>query len=383
MAPSPTHVVPGSRRSSSGATAAGAPSTTANTSRRPASTTGRAPGEPAASASSVETPASRSSSANASARAAARPIRTPVKLPGPVPTTRRLSSLGSAPASSRSSSASASTRTAREARSASTSPSRTSALVAALVAVSKASVSIAGDIRQQLPVVALELDRPVFSVHVRQTYSDADGGECVGGGLGPFDEADRILEVRLQIPPLGRRKALETKEIEVRGVGVSRVAVTNGKGRAGDGSLDSQRPAGAADEGRLAGAELARDGDHVANPQHAGEPRGDRLCLRRRSGHSRKMLPHFPIASASGNARRVAREIRTSRAEPPAREPAWQASAPAPRSRRRVDQASAGNPPPAPSASPACRAPPQGGRAGRGALGDRRGSPPARRRGPA
>src|SRR5204862_490767 len=87
----------------------------------------------------------------------------------------------------------------------------------------------------------------------------ADGGECVGGGLGPFDEADRILEVRLQIPPLGRRKALETKEIEVRGVGVSRVAVTNGKGRAGDGSLDTQRPAGAADEGRLAGKELRRE----------------------------------------------------------------------------------------------------------------------------
>ena len=53
------------------------------TSRRRASITGTAPGAPAASASSVETPATGTSSENERPRAAASPMRIPVKLPGP------------------------------------------------------------------------------------------------------------------------------------------------------------------------------------------------------------------------------------------------------------------------------------------------------------
>src|SRR5436190_2819088 len=292
IAPSPTHVVPGSSGSSCGEIAAGAPPTTVNTSRRPASTTGWAPGAPAASASSVEMPASWRSSAKASARAAASPIRMPVKLPGPVPTTSRLTSRGSAPACSSSPSASASTRTARDARSPSTLPSATSALVATLVAVSNASVSIAGDLGKQLPLVTFELDRPVFEIHVRQTYRDPHRRERVRGGLQPLHEADRVLEVRLEIPPFCRRKPLEPEEIEVRDVGFPGVAMADREGRARHGYFDLERPASAANEGRLARAELARHGNDVAGLELSRQPSRDRLRLRR--GYSRKMLPHFP-----------------------------------------------------------------------------------------
>src|SRR4051794_16807526 len=256
--------------------------------------TGWAPGAPAASTSSVETPASFRSRANASARAAASPIRMLVKLPGPVPTTSRRTSRGWAPARSSNSSASASTRTARDARSPSTFPSARRALVATLVAVSNASVSIAAELGQQLPVSAFELDRPAFAVHVRQTYRDAHGRERMFGRLRPFDEADRVFEVRLQIAPFGRRKPLETEEIEVRDVRVPLVAVTHREGWAGHGNLDPEGAAGAPDEGRLAGTELPRDCDHVADPEPAGKARRDRFRLGRGEGHSRKTLSHLP-----------------------------------------------------------------------------------------
>ena len=72
----------------------GLPADEPNTSRRRASITGTEPGAPAASASSVETPATGRSSASASPRAAASPIRTPVKLPGPMPTASASRSAG-------------------------------------------------------------------------------------------------------------------------------------------------------------------------------------------------------------------------------------------------------------------------------------------------
>ena len=63
---------------------------------------------------------------------------------------------------------------------------------------------------------------------MRQTYLHAHRRECTRGGLGPLDEADRALEVGLEVAPLGRRKALEAVEIEVRDVGVVRVPVKVG-----------------------------------------------------------------------------------------------------------------------------------------------------------
>src|SRR5439155_9052301 len=104
-------------------------------------------------------------------------------------------------------------------------------------------------------------------VHVRQTYRDPHRWERAGRRLGPLDEADRVLEVRLEIAPLGRGEPLEPEEVEVRDVGVAGVAVADGEGRARDRRCDAERPACAADEGRLAAAELARDRDDVADDE--------------------------------------------------------------------------------------------------------------------
>src|SRR5919205_303202 len=122
-------------------------------------------------------------------------------------------------------------------------------------------------------------------IHVGQTYLDARGRERAGRGLGPLDEADRVFEVGLEVAPLGRGEALEPVEVEVRDVDRrGRVAVADRERRARDWDGDPERPAGAADEGRLAAAELAADGDDVAGPKLARERGGNRLGLRRRGG---------------------------------------------------------------------------------------------------
>ena len=114
-------------------------------------------------------------------------------------------------------------------------------------------------------------------VHVRQTYRDPHRRERTGRRLRPLDETDRVLEVRLEVAPLRRRETLEAEEVEVRDVRVARVAVTDSEGRAGDRAGHAERTAGAADEGRLAAAELARDGDDVAYGELARQLRGE--CL--------------------------------------------------------------------------------------------------------
>src|SRR4051812_32390035 len=101
-------------------------------------------------------------------------------------------------------------------------------------------------------------------VHVRQTYRDPHRWERAGRRLGPFDEADRVLEVGLEIAPLGRGEALEAEEVEVRDIGVALVPVADREGRARDRAGDPERPARSPDEGRLAAPELARDGDDVS-----------------------------------------------------------------------------------------------------------------------
>src|SRR5205823_3271039 len=87
------------------------------------------------------------------------------------------------------------------------------------------------------------------------------GEELVRVRLGPLDEDDRAVEVRLEVAPLGRRDALEPEEVEVRDENAALVAVPDRVRRARNRPLDAEPPAGAADEGRLAGAELAGDGD--------------------------------------------------------------------------------------------------------------------------
>src|SRR5712691_3562523 len=101
---------------------------------------------------------------------------------------------------------SSSTVTARDIRSPSTSPSETSALVATSVAVSKARISI-----------VMNRDKPPpFFVAVLEPHLDARLRQNPFSRFRPLDEDDRIVEVRLEVPPLRRRDAAKAKEIAMR-----------------------------------------------------------------------------------------------------------------------------------------------------------------------
>src|SRR6266540_2157226 len=260
---------------------------------RRASMTGRAPGAPAASASRVETPATCTSSASPNARAAARPIRSPVKLPGPVPATMPFSSVGPASACSRSSFTSSSRRPGSPTRSPSVSPSSTRALVATLVAVSNARIN------------TFELNHPVVGSRMPQLDAEPRRGQRLARRLRPLDEADRAVEIGLEIAPLGRRDALEAIQIEMGHVHVSTVPMADGVSRARHRALDAECVTGTADECRLARAELARDGDHVSGPQLSRELRGDALRLlgRGRLEHGackrKRSLDQLPLVLAA------------------------------------------------------------------------------------
>jgi hypothetical protein len=58
-------------------------------------------------------------------------------------------------------------------------------------------------------------DKPKVFAAVLQAYAGSRRRQDPLSGFRPFDEDDRVLEVRLEIPPLRRRDALEPKEIEV------------------------------------------------------------------------------------------------------------------------------------------------------------------------
>ena len=77
------------------------------------------------------------------------------------------------------------------------------------------------------------------------------GGSAAEPGLRPLDEHDRVVEVRLEVAPLGRGQAAEAVEVEVGHVRVPRVAVADRERRARDRRGDAERAAGAADERRL------------------------------------------------------------------------------------------------------------------------------------
>ena len=129
--------------------------------------------------------------------------------------------------------------------------------------------------------VAFEQDRSPLLVDVLQSHAQARRRKRAAGGLGPLDEADGIVEVRLECSPVRRRDALEAVEVEVRDGNASLVAVADGVRRARHRLRDAEGTAGAADERRLAGAELAGDGDDVAGLQVLGDAGGDRLGLLR------------------------------------------------------------------------------------------------------
>jgi hypothetical protein len=101
--------------------------------------------------------------------------------------------------------------------------------------------------------------------------------------LGPLDEHDRAVEVRLEIAPPLARQPIQPIEVEMRNGHPSLVAVADREGGACDRRLDSERPARAAYERRLPRAELARDADDVARREQRREASPDRLGLGRRA----------------------------------------------------------------------------------------------------
>src|SRR5581483_2701877 len=103
--------------------------------------------------------------------------------------------------------------------------------------------------------------------------------EPVAAVLGPLDEGDRAVEVRLEVAPLLRVEARDAIEVEMRDRNRRLVAVPDREGRARDRAGHTERPRGAADERRLPRAELARDGDDVARGELRREPPRERLRL--------------------------------------------------------------------------------------------------------
>src|SRR5215469_11393294 len=137
-------------------------------------------------------------------RAVARPIRIEVKLPGPVPTTSASRSPSASPASCTSSSAATRTERASVRRSPAVSPSQTRAQVVTCVAVSKAKI-----------VLTLDPDLPVALVDVLERHRGAQRRQPAAGVLGPLHEANRAIEVRLQIGPPFPADSLEPVEVEM------------------------------------------------------------------------------------------------------------------------------------------------------------------------
>src|SRR5581483_2930500 len=190
-------------------------------------------------------------------------MRMLVKLPGPRPATIASISRGS----STSSSTAASRSPAREARACL--PSDVAQTAPNDVAVSKAKITV--------------------DPHASMRFVDVPEGnrrprarEPVAAVLGPFDEGDRAVEVRLEIAPLLRVEARDAVEVEMRDRNRRLVAVPDREGRARDSAGHTERPCRTADERRLSRTELSRDGDDVARGELRREPPRERLRLLRR-----------------------------------------------------------------------------------------------------
>ena len=104
----------------------------------------------------------------------------------------------------------------------------------------------------------------MFLPGVPQPHTDARRRQDAVSRLGPLDEDDRVLEVRLEIRPLRGRDAGEAEEVEVGDVGLALIAVPDRVRRARHRGGHAEGPARTADERRLARPELTRHGDDVA-----------------------------------------------------------------------------------------------------------------------
>ena len=128
----------------------------------------------------------------------------------------------------------------------------------------------------------LNRDKPDVAAAVLESHGRPRGRENAGTGLGPLDEDDRVLEIRLQVPPLRRRDVAEAEEIEVRDVDAPPVPVTDRESGAGDRARHTAGTARTADKGRLPRAELPRDRDDVPRRQPVRELRRELFGLFRR-----------------------------------------------------------------------------------------------------
>ena len=101
------------------------------------------------------------------------------------------------------------------------------------------------------------------------------------GLLRPLDEsyaawADLVVEQ----PGLLPARSLKPLAVKVRDQKVALfVAIANGVARARHGPIEAERAAGAADEGRLAAADLTADVDDGAGCELIGELSGERFSL--------------------------------------------------------------------------------------------------------
>ena len=169
--------------------------------------------------------------------------------------------------------------------------------------------------------------------------------------LRPLDEDDRVVEVRLEVAPLGRRDAREAVEVEMGDRDPPAVAVTDRERRARHRLGHAERSARAADERRL--------------PRRPARPRPSRR-RRARGGRraSRLSAPSRPPTRWRARSARQKRPSWTDSASGVGDERrrlarARSASPPRPLERSR---GSARSPPRGPSASTACRARPPDGR---------------------
>src|SRR5471032_1910894 len=139
------------------------------------------------------------SSISAIARAIARPIRMLVKLPGPRPTTSASSSRGSGTSASTASSRSPARAALPRA------PGVTAQTAPKVVAVSKAKI-----------VVTVDPHATMGLVDVIEGNGRACVREPLPAVLGPFDEGDRAVEVRLEVAPPLLVERGHPVEVEVR-----------------------------------------------------------------------------------------------------------------------------------------------------------------------
>src|SRR5262249_34505133 len=138
--------------------------------------------------------------------------------------------------------------------------------------------------------------RAVFAV--LQPDGDARRRQHASAGFRPFDEDDRFVEVRLEVPPLRGRHATEAEEVEMRDVDAAVVAVADRERRARDRLGHTERATRSAHEGRLPRAEVARDGHHVTQLERPRELRCQLLRFLRRVT-LRQKRPSWTAGSAA------------------------------------------------------------------------------------